>query len=213
MKLSIDALSKSFGEKNLWKEISLDFPQEGITTIQGPSGQGKTTLLRCLAGLERADGGRILVDGVEVEERERTRRLGFVFQDYHLFPHMTVRQNLCLAPKYHGMDPETMDRKVDFLLSELDLVREGDRYPDSLSGGQKQRVAIARAMMLDPELICFDEPTSALDRGTIQRLVGLLQQLKQQGMGMIIVTHDTEFAKEVSDTIVVLENGTARVAA
>ena len=164
--LELRNINKGFGEKQILSNFSLKIPEKQILAIVGPSGGGKTTLLRMLAGLETIDSGQIFYNGesLELDELEKRSLLGFVFQDFQLFPHLSVLDNLILSPvKTMGMKQEEAEQKARGLLEQLGLASHAEAYPFSLSGGQKQRVALARAMMIDPEIIGYDEPTSALD--------------------------------------------------
>ena len=164
--LELKNISKRFGEKQIISDLNLKVPEKQILAIVGPSGGGKTTLLRMLAGLETIDSGDIIYNGEELplDELEKRNLLGFVFQDFQLFPHLTVLENLTLSPiKTKNVAKEDAEKKAISLLNRLGLAEHVNAYPYSLSGGQKQRVALARAMMIDPEIIGYDEPTSALD--------------------------------------------------
>ena len=211
MKISVDNLKKSFGDRCIWSGIDLTFTSDEIVTIAGKSGQGKTTFLRCLNGLETYDAGTVAFDG-EVMPVGTTdaKKIGMVFQGYYLFPKMTVWENILLAPLYHGIDRKEAEERAARLMKELEIYEEKDKYPKNLSGGQQQRVAIVRACMLEPEILCFDEPTSALDSQTIDKLAQTMNRLKEKGMGMIVVTHDRAFAERISDRILHFEEGRLR---
>ena len=211
MKISVRNLAKSFGDREIWKGIDYDFTSDSIISIAGKSGQGKTTFLRCLNGLETYDEGTITFDG-EVMPVGKTdaQKIGMVFQGYHLFPKLTVWENILLAPLYHGVEKSVAEKRALQLLKDLDIEDEKDKYPRNLSGGQQQRVAILRACMLEPDILCFDEPTSALDHDTIDKLAQIMEKLKEKGMGMIVVTHDRGFAERVSDRILHFEEGNLR---
>ena len=211
MKISVDNLKKSFGDRCIWSGIDLTFTSDEIVTIAGKSGQGKTTFLRCLNGLETYDAGTVAFDG-EVMPVGTTdaKKIGMVFQGYYLFPKMTVWENILLAPIYHGVDRKEAEERAERLMKELEIYEERDKYPRNLSGGQQQRVAIVRACMLEPEILCFDEPTSALDGATIDKLAQTMNRLKEKGMGMIVVTHDRAFAERISDRILHFEEGHLR---
>ena len=211
MKISVDNLKKSFGDRCIWSGIDLTFTSDEIVTIAGKSGQGKTTFLRCLNGLETYDAGTVAFDG-EVMPVGTTdaKKIGMVFQGYYLFPKMTVWENILLAPLYHGIDRKEAEERAERLMKELEIYEEKDKYPKNLSGGQQQRVAIVRACMLEPEILCFDEPTSALDGATIDKLAQTMNRLKEKGMGMIVVTHDRAFAERISDRILHFEEGHLR---
>lgn len=210
--LQIKNLKKSFDQQVIWDDLTCTIDGGEIVSIQGRSGEGKTTFLRCLNGLETIDDGEILMNGQPLTNLNagREEKLGMVFQGYQLFPHLTVWENITLAPKYHKMDPEEIDRRGKKLLASLDLSDQIEKYPNQLSGGQQQRVAIARACMLNPEILCFDEPTSALDEATRDHIMDIIKSLAQDGMTILIVTHDRYFAEQVSDRILHIESGRFR---
>ena len=194
--LELKNISKCYGQKEIFKDFNLTVEEGKILSLVGPSGGGKTTLLRMLAGLEKIDSGTI------VDHLETLNLLGFVFQDFQLFPHLTVLDNLILSPvKTMGLSKELAKAKALVLLERLGLKDHALVYPFSLSGGQKQRVALARAMMIDPQIIGYDEPTSALDPELRQEVEKLILQNRETGMTQIVVTHDLQFAESISDTI------------
>ena len=202
--LELKNISKHFGEKQIISDLNLKVPEKQILAIVGPSGGGKTTLLRMLAGLETIDSGDIIYNGEELplDELEKRNLLGFVFQDFQLFPHLTVLENLTLSPiKTKNVAKEDAEKKAINLLTRLGLAEHVNAYPYSLSGGQKQRVALARAMMIDPEIIGYDEPTSALDPELRLEVEKLILQNRELGMTQIVVTHDLQFAENIADTI------------
>lgn len=202
--LELKNLSKQFGQKKIFDHFNLTIEDGKILSLVGPSGGGKTTLLRMLAGLEKIDSGEIIHNGevVPIDHLEMLNLLGFVFQDFQLFPHLSVLDNLTLSPvKTMGMTKETAKEKAVTLLQRLGLGEYADAYPYSLSGGQKQRVALARAMMIDPQIIGYDEPTSALDPELRQEVEKLILQNREAGMTQIVVTHDLKFAESISDHI------------
>ena len=202
--LELKNISKRFGEKQIISDLNLKVPEKQILAIVGPSGGGKTTLLRMLAGLETIDSGDIIYNGEELplHELEKRNLLGFVFQDFQLFPHLTVLENLTLSPiKTKNFTKEDAEKKAISLLTRLGLAEHVNAYPYSLSGGQKQRVALARAMMIDPEIIGYDEPTSALDPELRLEVEKLILQNRELGMTQIVVTHDLQFAENIADTI------------
>ncbi|MBC5618608.1 amino acid ABC transporter ATP-binding protein [Streptococcus anginosus] len=202
--LELKNISKRFGEKQIISDLNLKVPEKQILAIVGPSGGGKTTLLRMLAGLETIDSGDIIYNGEELplDELEKRNLLGFVFQDFQLFPHLTVLENLTLSPiKIKNVAKEDAEKKAISLLTRLGLAEHVNAYPYSLSGGQKQRVALARAMMIDPEIIGYDEPTSALDPELRLEVEKLILQNRELGMTQIVVTHDLQFAENIADTI------------
>jgi len=196
--LELRNINKAFGGKQILTNFSLSIPEKQILAIVGPSGGGKTTLLRMLAGLETIDSGEIYYNGelLAIDELEKRNLLGFVFQDFQLFPHLSVLDNLTLSPiKTMSMEKEVAEKKARGLLEQLGLAGHADAFPFSLSGGQKQRVALARAMMINPEIIGYDEPTSALDPELRLEVEKLILQNKERGMTQIVVTHDLQFAK------------------
>lgn len=202
--LELRNISKKFGYKQILKDFNLIVPEKQVLAIVGPSGGGKTTLLRMLAGLETIDSGQVIYNGeiLDVAELEKRNLLGFVFQDFQLFPHLSVLENLTLSP-IHTMNvsKEEAEEKAQGLLARLGLSEHAKAYPYSLSGGQKQRVALARAMMINPEIIGYDEPTSALDPALRLEVEKLILQNREMGMTQIVVTHDLQFAENIADSI------------
>ena len=202
--LELRNISKKFGDKQILKDFNLIVPEKQVLAIVGPSGGGKTTLLRMLAGLETIDSGQVIYNGeiLDVAELEKRNLLGFVFQDFQLFPHLSVLENLTLSP-IHTMNisKEEAEEKAQALLARLGLSEHAKAYPYSLSGGQKQRVALARAMMINPEIIGYDEPTSALDPALRLEVEKLILQNREIGMTQIVVTHDLQFAENIADSI------------
>ena len=206
--LELRNINKSFAGKQILINFSLSIPEKQILAIVGPSGGGKTTLLRMLTGLETIDSGEIYYNGesLAIDELEKRNLLGFVFQDFQLFPHLSVLENLTLSPiKTMDMDKEAAEKKARALLEQLGLAGHAEAFPFSLSGGQKQRVALARAMMIDPEVIGYDEPTSALDPELRLEVEKLILQNKERGMTQIVVTHDLQFAENIADQILKVE--------
>ena len=202
--LELRNINKSFAGKQILINFSLSIPEKQILAIVGPSGGGKTTLLRMLAGLETIDSGEIYYNGesLAIDELEKRNLLGFVFQDFQLFPHLSVLENLTLSPiKTMSMEKEVAEKKARGLLEQLGLAGHADAFPFSLSGGQKQRVSLARAMMIKPEIIGYDEPTSALDPELRLEVEKLILQNKERGMTQIVVTHDLQFAENIADQI------------
>ena len=202
--LELRNISKKFGDKQILKDFNLIVPEKQVLAIVGPSGGEKTTLLRMLAGLETIDSGQVINNGeiLDVTELEKRNLLGFVFQDFQLFPHLSVLENLTLSP-IHTMNvsKEEAEEKAQDLLARLGLSEHAKAYPYSLSGGQKQRVALARAMMINPEIIGYDEPTSALDPALRLEVEKLILQNREMGMTQIVVTHDLQFAENIADSI------------
>lgn len=206
--LELKQISKRFGDKQILSDFNLFVPEKQIVAIVGPSGGGKTTLLRMLAGLETIDSGQILYNGenLPLDALEKRTLLGFVFQDFQLFPHLSVIENLILSPvKTMNVSKEEASKKAMSLLERLGLENHADAYPFSLSGGQKQRVALARAMMIDPEIIGYDEPTSALDPALRLEVEKLIMQNRELGMTQIVVTHDIPFAEAIADILIKVE--------
>ena len=216
--LAVENIKKRFGKTDVLRGISFSLERGQVMTIIGSSGSGKTTLLRCLNFLEQADEGEIYVDGkpllnlgtVLSEEQIRQNRLNFglVFQNFNLFPQYTVLENITLAPSLMKADPpEKIRVKARSLLAQVGLTEKADSYPWQLSGGQQQRVAIARALALEPKVLCFDEPTSALDPELTGEVLRVIRDLKKAGHTMIVVTHEMEFAKCVSDVVIYMAEG------
>lgn len=206
--LELKQISKRFGDKQILSDFNLLVPEKQIVAIVGPSGGGKTTLLRMLAGLETIDSGQIVYNGenLPLDALKKRNLLGFVFQDFQLFPHLSVMENLILSPiKTMNVTKEEASKKAMSLLERLGLEQHADAYPFSLSGGQKQRVALARAMMIDPEIIGYDEPTSALDPELRLEVEKLILQNRELGMTQIVVTHDIPFAEAIADVLLKVE--------
>jgi polar amino acid transport system ATP-binding protein len=211
--VSVRQVTKRFGSLEVLKRVDLDVPEHGVVSLIGASGSGKSTLLRCINLLERVDEGSIVVDGQEItngkiDVNALRRKIGIVFQAYNLFPHMTVMQNVTLAPqKALGLEGRQARGRAHGLLDRIGLLDKADEYPDRLSGGQQQRVAIARALAMEPKLMLLDEITSALDPQLVAEVLNLVRELAGSGMTMIIATHEMSFAREVSDLICFLDNG------
>ncbi|HEM5311113.1 TPA: amino acid ABC transporter ATP-binding protein [Streptococcus suis] len=206
--LELRNLSKRFDNKQIFSNYNLVIPEGKIIAIVGQSGGGKTTLLRMLAGLETIDSGTLIYNGQELplEELGKRHLLGFVFQDFQLFPHLSVLENLVLSPvKTQNMSRSEAEDKALKLLDTLGLANHATAYPFSLSGGQKQRVALARAMMIDPEIIGYDEPTSALDPELRKEVEKLILENRATGITQIVVTHDMQFAENIADEIIKIE--------
>ena len=211
--ITVKDLHKSFGENGVLKGISETVEKGEVVVVIGPSGSGKSTFLRCLNLLERPTSGTIVFEGQEItgkrfDEDKLREKMGMVFQQFNLFPHKTVLQNVTMAPiKVKGQKPEAARKRGLELLEMVGLSDKADSYPNSLSGGQKQRVAIARALAMDPDVMLFDEPTSALDPEMVGEVLAVMKQLAQGGMTMVVVTHEMEFAREVSDRTVFMLDG------
>lgn len=194
--LQINAASKNFGSTKVLNQINLSIETQSVVGLAGPSGGGKSTLLRCIQGLETLDAGQINVTG----------KSGFMFQDFQLFPHMTVLENLTYAPKLQNKSINH-EEHAQSLLASLNIADKDAAFPQQLSGGQKQRVALARSLMMKPKLLLCDEPTSGLDLATIDEVVSLLNSIKTMGMTMVIASHDLDFLCKMADRIVVLKGG------
>ena len=211
--LEISNLRKSFGDELVLQNISLSVPVHTATVFIGASGSGKSTLLRCINLLDGIDDGVIKLDGEDitdptVKSDQVRRKLGMVFQAFNLFPHMTVRQNITLAPiQVHGLSKDEANARADELLVQFGLKEKADQYPDRLSGGQQQRVAIIRSIALRPRLLLLDEITSALDPVLVNEVLSTVRDLKNDGMTMVLATHEMGFAKQVADEVCYLEAG------
>lgn len=211
--IEVKNLCKSFGDLQVLKGISETINDREVVCVIGPSGSGKSTFLRCLNLLEEPSGGEVFLDGKKINDSdvdidEIREKLGMVFQGFNLFPHMTVLDNLTLAPiKVKGMEKATAEEKARKLLETVGLADKAEKYPASLSGGQKQRVAIARALAMDPEIMLFDEPTSALDPEMVGEVLNVMKNLAENGMTMVIVTHEMGFAREVADRVLFIDEG------
>ena len=206
--LELKNISKKFKDRQILSDFNLTVEENKILAIVGPSGGGKTTLLRMLAGLEKIDSGEIIYNGenLPIDELEKRNLLGFVFQDFQLFPHLTVLENLVLSPmKTMNMAKNDAENKAIELLEKLGLEKQINNYPTSLSGGQKQRVALARAMMIEPKIIGYDEPTSALDPELRLEVEKLILKNRELGITQIVVTHDLQFAENIADSILKVE--------
>lgn len=211
--IEVKNLCKSFGDLQVLKGISETINDREVVCVIGPSGSGKSTFLRCLNLLEEPSGGEVFLDGKKINDSdvdidEIREKLGMVFQGFNLFPHMTVLDNLTLAPiKVKGMEKAAAEEKARKLLETVGLADKAEKYPASLSGGQKQRVAIARALAMDPEIMLFDEPTSALDPEMVGEVLNVMKNLAENGMTMVIVTHEMGFAREVADRVFFIDEG------
>lgn len=217
------AVRKRFGAHEVLKGISFDVVPGEVRCILGPSGSGKSTLLRCVNQLETIDAGRIEIAGELIGYRERNgklyemrrsglaeqrRHIGMVFQNFNLFPHLSVLDNVALGPIHSaGIDKRTANNTAVTLLEMVGLADKMDRFPRQLSGGQQQRVAIARSLALKPKLMLFDEPTSALDPELVGEVLAVMRQLATDGMTMIVVTHEIGFARDVADTVTFMDGG------
>ncbi|WP_151550138.1 MULTISPECIES: amino acid ABC transporter ATP-binding protein [Corynebacterium] len=225
MTLMVDAqkVVKNFGQLKVLKGIDMQVEKGSVTCLIGPSGSGKSTMLRCLNHLERITAGRLYVDGeligykqrgntlYEISEKEAAQQradIGMVFQNFNLFPHRTALENIMEAPMVvKGVSAAAAKKRAQQLLEEVGLGHKAEAYPLQLSGGQQQRVAIARAVAMDPKLMLFDEPTSALDPELVGEVLGVMRRLAEQGMTMVVVTHEINFAREVADQVVFMADG------
>ena len=211
--IEVRNLKKTFGDNNVLKGINEHISEGEVVAIIGPSGSGKSTFLRCLNMLEEATEGEIYVDdelinGPKSDMNKIRQKMGMVFQHFNLFPHLTVKNNITLAPvTLKKMTKEQAEAKALELLETVGLADKADAYPASLSGGQKQRVAIARALAMNPEIMLFDEPTSALDPEMVGEVLDVIKALAKSGMTMVIVTHEMGFAREVADRVLFMDNG------
>lgn len=215
-KVQVVDLHKSYGNNEVLKGISLNVLPNEVVCMIGPSGSGKSTFLRCLNRLEETNSGHVYVDGYDIADKHTNidlvrQNIGMVFQHFNLFPNMTVKQNITLAPtQLKKMTKEEADESALKYLDVVGLKDKADVYPTTLSGGEKQRVAIARALAMKPDVMLFDEPTSALDPEMVGDVLGVMQTLAKQGMTMIVVTHEMGFAKRVADRVVFFHDGVIR---
>ncbi|MEH7159126.1 amino acid ABC transporter ATP-binding protein [Neobacillus drentensis] len=211
--ITVKNLKKSFGSNEVLKDINVTVKPKEVVVVIGPSGSGKSTFLRCINLLETITDGHILIEGIDITDKKtdinkiRTD-VGMVFQQFNLFPHKTVIQNIMLAPmKVKNVPNEKARAKAIELLRKVGLEDKAEAYPDSLSGGQKQRVAIARALAMEPKIMLFDEPTSALDPEMVGEVLEVMKDLAKEGMTMVVVTHEMGFAKEVGDRVIFMDGG------
>ena len=210
--IDIENLRKSFGDVEVLKGINLTIKEKEVVVIIGPSGSGKSTLLRCMNYLEEPTSGEVSVDGIVLDGEANINKVreevGMVFQRFNLFPHMTVLQNIMLAPiKVRHVAKSEAREKAMVLLGKMGLADKADAYPCQLSGGQQQRVAIARALAMKPKVMLFDEPTSALDPEMVGEVLDVMRKLAEEGMTMVIVTHEMGFAREVGDRLLFVDDG------
>jgi polar amino acid transport system ATP-binding protein len=211
--LELVNVRKSFDKELVLNDLSLTVKEHTATVLIGASGSGKSTLLRCINLLETIDDGQIFLDGQEISDPlisvdEVRRKLGMVFQSFNLFPHKTVLENITLSPiKVHGIAPDQAREQAMVLLKRFDLADKADQYPDRLSGGQQQRVAIIRSLAVNPRVLLLDEITSALDPVLVNEVLSIVRDLKQDGMTMVLATHEMGFATQVADEVCFLESG------
>lgn len=209
--LEVKNITKNFGKNKVLNKISFNVQKGDIISVIGPSGSGKSTLLRCINRLEEPNSGKIIFNGEEITKKNITKvreKIGMVFQQFNLFPNMTVLENLMLAPVTLGkLNKEEAKIKAIDLLGDIHLLDKKNAYPDNLSGGQKQRVAIARTLMMEPDIILFDEPTSALDPEMVTEVLNMISELATSGITMIIVSHEMNFIKKCASRVLFLEKG------
>ena len=210
--IQITDLQKNFGNLHVLKGVNLSIAEQEVLVIIGPSGCGKSTLLRCMNFLEEPTSGTVTIDGVVLKNDDSINdvrtEVGMVFQRFNLFPHMTVMENLMLAPmKVRGVDKAEAEATAKIYLEKVGMADKANNYPEQLSGGQQQRVAIARALCMKPKVMLFDEPTSALDPEMINEVLDVMKALANEGMTMVVVTHEMGFAREVGDRVIFLSEG------
>lgn len=211
--IKVEKLKKSFGANEVLKEISVQINQQEVVVVIGPSGSGKSTFLRCLNLLESISDGHVYIEGVDITDKQTNinkirAEVGMVFQQFNLFPHKTVMENIILSPMKVKKVSESKAKEMALeLLRKVGLEEKAQAYPDSLSGGQKQRVAIARALAMEPKIMLFDEPTSALDPEMVGEVLEVMKQLAKEGMTMVVVTHEMGFAREVGDRVLFMDGG------
>ncbi|MEX2947232.1 amino acid ABC transporter ATP-binding protein [Staphylococcus warneri] len=211
--IKIQNLNKKFGNNEVLKDINLNINKGEVVAIIGPSGSGKSTLLRCMNLLETPTKGHVIFEGNDLTKKgvhleQLRQKMGMVFQNFNLFPHKKVKENIMLAPKLlKKNDHSTLNEQAIELLDKVGLKDKADVYPNQLSGGQKQRVAIARALAMQPDVILFDEPTSALDPEVVGDVLKVMKDLAKEGMTMVVVTHEMSFAKDVSDKVIFMADG------
>jgi len=212
--IDVKHLDKSFGDNHVLKDLSEHIEQGEKVVIVGPSGSGKSTFLRCLNLMEKPTSGHIVFEGKDITEAKSKevnqirQKMGMVFQHFNLFPHLTIKENITLAPiKLKIMTREEADKRAMELLKRVGLEDKADSYPAQLSGGQKQRIAIVRSLAMNPEVMLFDEPTSALDPEMVGEVLDLMKQLADEGMTMVVVTHEMGFAREVASRVMFMADG------
>jgi arginine/lysine/histidine/glutamine transport system ATP-binding protein len=214
--IAFENLEKSFGSLKVLKGISGEIHRREVVAVIGPSGCGKSTLLRCFNRLETIEGGYLIVNGIDLSQphlnqkqlRQLRTQVGMVFQQFNLFPHLTVLENLLLAPsKVLGKTRKESAQLAGLYLDQVGLFDKASAYPEQLSGGQKQRVAIARSLCMNPQIMLFDEPTSALDPELVGEVLQVMQQLALEGMTMVVVTHEIQFAREVAHRVLFMDKG------
>ena len=211
--IQVQHLGKAFGDLNVLKDINVDIYKGDVVCVIGPSGSGKSTFLRCLNRLEEPTSGKILFEGVDITDPKtdidkHRQKMGMVFQQFNLFPHMTIMKNLTIAPmKLQGVSQKDAEAEAMRLLERVGLADRANAYPNQLSGGQKQRIAIVRALCMKPDVMLFDEPTSALDPEMVGEVLNVMRDLADQKMTMVVVTHEMGFAREVSTRVMFMDEG------
>ena len=211
--IQVQHLGKAFGDLNVLKDINVDIYKGDVVCVIGPSGSGKSTFLRCLNRLEEPTAGKILFEGVDITDPKtdidkHRQKMGMVFQQFNLFPHMTIMKNLTIAPmKLQGVSQKDAEAEAMRLLERVGLADRANAYPNQLSGGQKQRIAIVRALCMKPDVMLFDEPTSALDPEMVGEVLNVMRDLADQKMTMVVVTHEMGFAREVSTRVMFMDEG------
>ena len=211
--ISVKNLQKSFGSLNVLAGIDIDIYRGDVVVVVGPSGSGKSTFLRCLNRLEESTGGNIYFNGADITDpdvniNKHRQKMGMVFQQFNLFPHLTIMRNLTIGPmKLLGKSKEDAEARAQELLNRVGLGDRANSYPNQLSGGQKQRVAIVRALCMEPEVMLFDEPTSALDPEMVGEVLEVMRELAKEGMTMVCVTHEMGFAREVANRVIFIDDG------
>lgn len=211
--ITVQNIRKQFGSLEVLKDISVSIEEKEVVCVIGPSGSGKSTFLRCLNRLEEVTSGNITINGIEVTSPKTNidalrQNVGMVFQLFHLFPHLTVLENIMLAPKYlKKLDKKQNEQQAMKLLAKVGLESKRDELPGRLSGGQQQRVAIARALAMNPRVMLFDEPTSALDPEMVGEVLAVMKDLTREGITMVVVTHEMGFAREVADRVIFMDGG------
>ncbi len=211
--IQVKHLEKSFGSLKVLKDVTVDIYRGDVVCVIGASGSGKSTFLRCLNRLEEPTGGQIFFEGVDITDKKadinkHRQKMGMVFQQFNLFPHMTIMENLTLAPvKLQGKKKEEIEPEAMKLLERVGLADRANAYPSQLSGGQKQRIAIVRALCMKPDVMLFDEPTSALDPEMVGEVLGVMKDLADEKMTMVVVTHEMGFAREVATRVMFMDGG------
>ncbi|WP_186423545.1 amino acid ABC transporter ATP-binding protein [Lacrimispora celerecrescens] len=211
--IQVQNLGKKFGDVEVLKDITVDIYKGDVVCVIGPSGSGKSTFLRCLNRLEEPTGGHILFEGVDIVDKKtdidkHRQKMGMVFQQFNLFPHMTILKNLTIAPmKLQGRSKKEAEEQALGLLRKVGLADRADSYPNQLSGGQKQRIAIVRALCMNPDVMLFDEPTSALDPEMVGEVLNVMRELADEKMTMVVVTHEMGFAREVATRVMFMDGG------